>query len=739
MTQPSRVREFSRSALALAVCAAFAGVHAQEKKEGEEKANPVQTEASVEVGVGATSGDPKDRAFFGQYNGLRNQDVFGIANFDYSRRDSSTGTWLDIIGSNLGLQTREVGVLWTRQGDWRLRAGYGELRRVDPYTVNTGVVGAGTATPSANYLSGGAGSGGDYEPATKRKAFGLGGSKWFGSEYQLEANVTSEKKNGTQLWGIGNQCPSTATSGCSFTPGVTSGFGVLYYPLPVDYDHTQVEARLNYVGSSLQLSGGYYGSFFENNNGALTPGVPSILNNAVGQPLPAGPGVQSYLGQTASLAPENQYNSIDLTGAYAFSPIIRTNFKLAYSKTRQDQDFASAGLSGAPAGVGSLDGEVTYTIAQVRVVANPIAKLSLVGEYRYANQDDDTPIVPYGQVGTTVYSNQRVSREVNDAKFEATYRFPWAIQGTAGLGWKSIDRGSYTTSASYSGVSALREETDETTWWLQVRRNMTETISGMLSYTGSSRDGSDWLAPASSGVGLVTVTDPATQLGPNAIYMPTLADRDRSKVRLLLNWVATDALSVQFAVDYGRDEYDAPTQYALQDSKFDLYTLDVNYALSDAWNINGYLSTGKQKINQARPQGYILAFEDQSFNAGIGFNGKAGEKLKLGGLLSYISNEDKYAQTLGADAAPGSVQLLAVTGGLPDILYRRTELRLYGTYALGERSALRVDAAYQRLTYDDWAFAYGGTPFLYSDNTTVYLQPDQNVGYLGFSYIYSFR
>jgi MtrB/PioB family decaheme-associated outer membrane protein len=737
MTQPSRIREFSRSALALAVCAAFAGADAQEKKE--EEKSPVETQASVEVGVAGVSGDQKDRAFFGQYNGLRNQDVFGIANFDYSRRDSSTGTWLDIIGSNLGLQTREVGVLWSRQGDWKLRGTYGELWRVDPYTVNTGVVGAGTVTPSANYLTGGAGSGGDYEPSTKRKAFELGGSKWFGSQYQLEGNVTSEKKNGTQLWGIGNICPATATSGCSFTPGVTSGFGVLYYPQPIDYDHTQVDARLNYAGSALQLSGGYYGSFFSNNNGALTPGVPSILNNAVGQPLPAGPGVQTYLGQPVAAAPENQHNSFDLTGSYALSPIIRTNFKLAYSKTRQDQDFAGAGLTGAPAGVGSLDAEVTGTLAQVRVVANPIAKLSLMGEYRYSNQEDETPIIPSGQIGTTTFTNQRVSREVNNAKLEATYRFPWALHGTAGVGWTSIERGSYTTSASYTGISALREDTDETSWWLQVRRSVTETLSGMFRYTGSSRDGSNWLAPAAGGVGLVSVGDPAMELGPNAIYMPTLADRDRSKFRFMLNWMATDALSVQFAVDYGRDEYDAPTQYALQESKFDLYTLDVNYALSDAWNMNGYLSTGKQKINQARPQGYILAFDDKSFNAGIGVNGKASEKLMIGGLLSYISNEDKYAQTLGADAAPGSAQLLAVTGGLPDILYRRTELRLFGSYAFRERSTIRVDAAYQRLTYDDWGFAYGGTPFLYSDNTTVYLQPDQNVGYLGISYIYSLK
>ena len=736
MTQPERVHGFSRSALALAVCAAFAGAQAQEKK-AEEK-SPIETQASVEVGAAGVSGNSAERAFWGQYNGMRYQDAYGLFNFDYSRRDSSTGTWLDIVGSNLGLQTREISALWSRQGNWSVVADYNELWRVNPYTVNTGVAGMGTTTPSAVYLTGGAGTGYDYDPATKRKGLLLGGSKWFGSEFQLEGSVASEKKTGNQLFGVGNSCPSTAASGCSFTPGVTSGIGVLYYPLPIDYNHTQVEARLNYAGSALQLSGGYYGSFFSNNNGALNPNAPSTLNNAIGQPLPAGPGVPGYLSQPVASAPENQYNSFDLTGAYTILPTLRTNFKLAYSQGKQNQEFASSGLTGAPAGIGSLEGETTSTLAQIRVVANPIAKLSIVGEYRYADDENNTPLVYYNQIATTSFTNQTTSREVNSAKLEATYRFPWAIQAMAGVGWTSIDR-SYTPTSSYTGVSALRDSTDETSWWLQVRRSMTETISGSIMYMGSSRDGSNWLAPASSGVGLVTVTDPTSQLGPNAIYMPTLADRDRNKLRFLLNWMATDALSVQFAVDVGRDDYNAPTQYALQESKFDLYTLDVNYALSEAWNINGFLSTGSQKLNQARPAGYILAFDDSSFSAGIGFNGKASERLQLGGTLSYISNEDKYAQTLGPNPAPGSTQLLAVTGGLPDIVYRRTELRLFGTYAFTDKSTVRVDAAYQRLTYDDWGYAYGGTPFLYSDNSTVSLQPEQNVGYLGISYIYSWR
>ena len=97
MTQHTRVREFSRSAVALAVCAAFAGAQAQEKKE--EAKSPVETVAVFEAGAAGVSGDSKDRAFWGQYNGMRYQDVYGILNFDYRRLDTSTGelaTWARI-------------------------------------------------------------------------------------------------------------------------------------------------------------------------------------------------------------------------------------------------------------------------------------------------------------------------------------------------------------------------------------------------------------------------------------------------------------------------------------------------------------------------------------------------------------------------------------------------------------------------------------------------------------------
>jgi hypothetical protein len=115
------------------------------------------------------------------------------------------------------------------------------------------------------------------------------------------------------------------------------------------------------------------------------------------------------------------------------------------------------------------------------------------------------------------------------------------------------------------------------------------------------------------------------------------------------------------------------------------------------------------------------------------------EKLRIGGNLSYADDRSVYAQSLDAGAGLSSAQLLAATGGLPDILFRQTELRLFGRYELSVASALRVDAIYQRVKTTDWGFGYGGVPFLYSDNTTLNQQQLQNVTYLGLSYSYAWR
>jgi len=737
MNIPVRHRSLRPTAIAIALLAAFGPAQAQTSEAKPAEETTKWASASASVGGAWASGDSADRAFFGQYNGMRDQSAYGLLDFDYRRGDTADGTSMGLLGTNLGLQTRELLFYWGKQGDWKVSADYGELLRRDPYTVNTGLVGGGSVTPQVTYLGGGTGSGVDFEPQTKRKSLGLGFAKRFGSELEFTASLKSENKDGSRIFGVGMNCPSSVAFGCGATTLAQTGSAVLLLPEPIHSNHSQAELRLNYAGERLRLNGGYYGSFYSNANATMAAGIPGSLNNQLGTLLPLSNGLQGILGNPVALPPDNQSQTLDLAGNFTFTPSTRANFKVAYSQAKQDQSFAGTSLIGAPAGVGSLDGEVNTTLAQVGLVSRPIARLTLQAEGRYEDRSDKTPIAAYNTEGTATWTNRDYSLQRIRGKLQASYQFGSAYVGRVGVDYDAIERADFTPTSAALGVSALRQDTDETTWRIELRRRMTESFSGEIRFSSSDRNGSNWLRPTAGG-GVSEVTDTSTFPG-TAIFSPTLADRRRDQLKVQANWQPTDSLLLVASASGGKDDYSMPSQYALRDSKVSLFTIDANYVISDVWNVNGFASYGTQKLNQARPAGAILAFDNTNTTIGLGTTGRISEQFEVGGSLAYIRDNNAYAQTLDPLANPSSEALLAATGGLPDIKFQQTELRLYGKYALAERSALRLDAIYQQTKYNDWAYAYGGVPYTYSDNTTVTLDDSQSVFYLGVSYVYKWR
>lgn len=723
---------FPRTAIVAAILAAFAPLAAADP------AGDSEVQASIGVGIGASSGDRTDRGFFGQYNGLRTSDLYGLLDVNYSRRYAATGTWIELVGTDLGLQTRELDFLWKRQGEWRINANYGELIRRDPYTVNTGTFGFGTPSPQLNYMAAGPGSGFDLDLKTRRKAVGLTAARWLSPAFEMVASYAVENRDGAVRFGNGLTCPSSAAPGCGATTLANTGSAVLFLGEPIKATHSQAELRLNYGAGDLALNGGYYGSFYNNRHGTLNPLVPPTLNNPVGNPLPASAGLQALLQAPIALAPDNTYHAIDLGGAYAFSDTVRGNFKLAYGQARQDQDFAGSGLTGGPAGRSNLGGKIDTTLAQFGVHARPLPKLTLIGAYRYRDDNDRTPIAAYNVIGPVTSTNYSAGRTVNTARLDATYLFPARITGTAGVSYESIERDRYTPTSAAAGVSALRRQTEETGFLVEVRRSLTATFSGAISARASRRDGSNWLRP-NPGTGVTEVGNPAADLPADAIYSPTLADRERTRLRLNGTWLAAEGLTLQVGAETGKDDYDTPSRYSVRRIQTDLLSLDVDYALSEQWQLNGYLSWTQQKLDQARPGGYVLGFKDKGFNAGVGVRGRPSETFEVGGQLALTDNTGVYRQDLDTVPAPGSAQLLAATGGLPDITFRLGEIRLFGSYAFSASSSVRLNAGYQRVRYDDWTWRYQATPFLFGDNTTLSLKQDQDVVYFGASYVYTWR
>jgi MtrB/PioB family decaheme-associated outer membrane protein len=747
----------SRTLVALAVAAAWSTVQAQDIGELTAPGG-----SSVSVGIGVASGDERDRARFGMFNGLRERDTSLLLGIRYEQPWSASGTGLKLEGRNLGLDNRDLSVVYRRIGEFKFNADYSEITRHDPRTVNTSMQGVGSTTPTVN--PGGVliapGSGQNYDFELKRRGISLGGEMWINRNLQAEVAFKNEEKDGERIFARGIQC----TSGFAVC-GTSTSTGFLLLPEPVDSTIRQIDAKLNYANGPLVLSGGYYGSFYINHVGSIAPTVNGPLSNLTGAgtgQLPAGAqttGLAAALALPVALWPDNQAHTLSLAGNYAFTRSTRVNFKYAYTRATQDESFSGMGLTtDSPPGFvnrDNLGGEINTTKAQVGFSAHPLAKLHVHGDLSYRHKQNKTPLAFYnahisgGLLRT--WTNGNMSPTTKDAKLEASYLLAPGYTGVLGLKVEDEDYGEWTPTEIPGGVRAVKQKTREQAWRAELRRVMSERLTGSVAYEQARRKGkSPWLLPQGLGtvpgvgtpaglthVGVTEVSDDAIY-NRTAIFPVMYMDRERDKVRLIGNWTATEKLALQLFADRGIDRYHAPTEHGLRSFQMGNLALDASYAMSDAWKFSAYASRGKQTIDSGHSTGYDLLLKDTATSYGLGVKGRPMGRLQVGADLSWLKDVLQYS--LAADpTSAANAALLAATGGLPDVTYKLTRLNLYGEYALQKNAYVRLDYIHHKTFFNEWMWGYNGIPFLFSDNTTVDFKQTQTVNFVGATYVYKFQ
>src|SRR6185369_5650579 len=85
----------SLAAAVVAVAPAFAA----------EPEDPTKPVSSVSAGVGYVD---RDGRRFGEYNGMNQKGGYGLLDVYLNRRDDATGTWTQLEGRNLGLDSRQL-------------------------------------------------------------------------------------------------------------------------------------------------------------------------------------------------------------------------------------------------------------------------------------------------------------------------------------------------------------------------------------------------------------------------------------------------------------------------------------------------------------------------------------------------------------------------------------------------------------------------------------------------------
>ncbi len=669
--------------------------------ESEEVARLTQPQSTIEFGLGYADSDGRR---FGQYTGVNEQGAYGLLNMDLVRRDDATGTWLRLKGRNLGLDNRELRFEHNRQGNWGYFLEFSQIPRFEPLIVSSVVTGIGSPNLTLpTVLS----TGTNVDLKTKRERIGLGFDKILWGGFDLQVRFRNEEKDGARISGRG--LPGGPPAGSP--PSV---FGLFEFaPEPINSTTRQLEVILGYTGERLQLSGGYYGTAYNNQYNSLnsTGGIGLAGLNPI------------------ALPPDTLSHQLHLTGGYSFTPTTRGTFKLAYTKAAQDDAFVT-GVPLAPGIVNNnLQGRLDTTLVQLGLTARPLPKLSLRANLRYEDTDDKTPIFRYftlglGPTSTFNGNNEPHSFRTTSGKLEASYALPMGLRLTGGLDYEEKKH-------NFSPVRVVthRDKTEETSYRVELRRTMSETVTGALSFVHSERDGSPFM--------LTTLNNGTIAASGNRVAPMNIADRKRDKVRLSVDWTPVEPLSLQFAVDEAHDSYAQIHALGTGPRKGEArnYSVDATYTFSDKWQGTAWVSRNDTRQEQAQHVGtgtaglvWAAALRNVGDSFGLGVRGKPNGLLEVGADLSHSDITDKYGQQRLSGPA-------TVVAPLPDISTKLTRLNLFGKYAVQKNAGVRLDYIYDRFSTDDFTWS----TWSYVVGTRMLQSPVQKVNFIGVSYYYRWQ
>jgi MtrB/PioB family decaheme-associated outer membrane protein len=722
---------FVLSTLASALLAIYGPALAAEDTEIDDLTKP---SSEVSVGIGVLMGD--DRRQLGIIGGLRDTGGYLLLDADINHRDEESGTWHRLEVANMGLSSREIRAEYEQQGNQGIGVEYRQSLREVPYLVNTGVTGIGTTTQNVptrctapntpvgcNYT---VDSGTNYQLGTERTKFGLDFFKYLTPRMKFKVAASSEDKEGDRHARVGGQ-PEFAAQ-------------------PIDWNVRKVDVTLDFVEDKLQMSGGYAGSWFTNDNDLLTA-------NRGGSPF--------YISQPL----DSEAHQLFLNGGYRFTPVTRGTFKLSYTHATQNEhiptaditNLAWAGDATFPAAPSNLLGEINTTLLELGLTSRPTPKLNVVANLRYHNTEDETPdhlIINTGSDDRTLVHSTPLSYETLTGKLEGTYRLPEKFNLIAGIDYSKQDRtvpfGSDYIGGTNTGTVGdaepdgfddqryvpWRAELKEMTYRIQLRRSMSESINGSLAFLHSKRDGSEY-DHAHHAMGHINPIN--------------ISDRDRNKWRMTLDWNPVDRVGLQFNFEDSQDDYGPSNEYGLNKGQASLYSLDADFAISDKWRINAWYSHDNNEANQLNGRWDRITenheidrranLKDIGDSLGIGLRGQASEKVKVGADLQWTRTKSQFDEKITVIAEGGDPDTGYPNGVAPleDVKSTVTKISLFAEYAIKKNADLRFEVIHERWESDDWAWNFAnGSSFIFNDGTKIITDPKQSSTFAGVRYNFKF-
>jgi MtrB/PioB family decaheme-associated outer membrane protein len=721
------------SLLALILVAAWSAHAGETSPEWRELVTPLST---LELGLGFGH---DTTPIFGNATGIASDAAYVIGNLDLRSAipdlGQATPRWR-LLGRQLGLETRELGGIYSQPGLYRLSFGLDQLNLAAAENYQTPFLGVGTAAlslpaglvqASSNPLTGAARLTENMHPAaigTTRRRANFGGHLRLSPEWEWRAAFSEEKLSGTRATGA--------------TMGSGGGSIALILPEPIDTVTRRIETSVGFQqpGRHLQLS--YRGSFFSNDIDGYSFQNPFTISNTLRD---------NRMGS----APDNEAHQFSLNGAYSFGPKARLTGNAVYGRLTQNEAFLPYSTApGSPAlPAASLDGEVITRQLNLKLTSRPLADLRLNAQIKADDRDNRTPSREYllpgassarlGEVGgaNVRLSNTPFSRRTRLAQVEAGYAM--RVVGDLTLTGQREEIARY---CHDDPNCAEVPETRENNWRLEWRRDLLSGVSGWLGLSQAQRRGDDYQRYAGS----------VELAGMRKFF---LADRQRSQLRAGVHAEISDALSLGVQLEGNRDHYDR-SPYGLQSARNHALNIDLGYAVSEDLSLALFASRESYRSRLANSYVTSLAapgvgaetagaawqaeLDDNVDTLGVSLKHKGlrSGRLELSADLVLIQAHSPYRIDGGPYSATSTPTVL-LPGALPEYASRAVELRLGARYALADTAALRLAYLYRRLASDDFSLDLYSTATLARLLGTEENSPRHAAHLLGVSYERGFR
>lgn len=792
----STQRRFARSALSLAVRMALltlVGAPLVASAQDDDVHALTQPTNYVELGaMNAFHGNQK----FGEYNGLYRSGGYGIADFDLRGGDatgmgSGTRRW-QVFGSDLGTTSRALGASVSDQGHWSLGFGFDQLRHYTTggtfQTPFQGSMGGNnfllppdfgvinTTATTANGVLTSASKGAqtltdnqlsyfhNEDVYTQRNNTKFRAGYTFDRQWNVTLDINHLDQSGAKLISSGTDAYNLTSSG-GFNYG---GERIAMLMNPTKFTTNTYNLALNWLGEKGHLTASYFVSLFKDSYSGLSWSNPFVTGGTGAAPNPAtgtSPG-SAFPVDTMATPPSNDLQQFNLTGGYAFSPDTRLAGGLSYSRNTQNQSFDgsyTATPNTAPVlPVGSLDGHVTTTHADLKLTHRASRTVDLNAGFKYNERDNRTASNTYtfldlgGEAITAV--NTPMSNRRLQAELAGDFRFGTSQHVHAGYEYEQIKRWcnndlannaqgelSATNAGYYTTASCVQvPKNTENRLVLNYRVRPTDDVNLNAGYTYAHRN-----SQVSSA--FYNPMQGNNQGFENFGYLAFFdASRTQNQLKAGANWQPTDKVSFSASGRFTRDAYDSTL--GVQTGKTSSLNLDSTYAYSDKNSVSAYVSWQKRTRDlltangrnavAALPNLWTNSLSDTDSTLGIGarqtrmLHGKLNLSEDLTYSLSKTSYSTQVQYVLTGTAAIGTLSY----GDTPDIKSALTQFKIAGDYALTKQSQMVFGYQYQRLKANDYyynAYQYGYTPTTLIP--TNQQEPSYSVNLIFVAYRYNFQ